>query len=66
MRNLFKPFFTTKSIGSGLGLYTSKEIIEKMGGNIVVSCEIEKGCKVVINLPVLGKGVNYEKNLGSG
>jgi signal transduction histidine kinase len=66
MRNLFKPFFTTKSIGSGLGLYTSKEIIEKMGGNIVVSCEIEKGCKVVINLPVLGKEVNYEKNLGSG
>jgi signal transduction histidine kinase len=66
MRNLFKPFFTTKSIGSGLGLYTSKEIIEKMGGNIVVSCEIEKGCKVIINLPVLGKEVNYEKNLGSG
>lgn len=66
MKNLFKPFFTTKSIGSGLGLYTSKEIIEKMGGNITVSCEIEKGCKVTINLPALGKEVNHEQNPGSG
>lgn len=51
MKNLFKPFFTTKNIGSGLGLYTSKEIIEKMGGNIKVSCERGKGCKVTVSLP---------------
>jgi signal transduction histidine kinase len=65
MKNLFKPFFTTKTIGSGLGLYTSKEIIERMGGNIAVSCEMGKGCRVSINLPVL-KGVGYEQNLSSG
>ena len=55
MRNLFTPFFTTKSIGSGLGLYTSREIIEKMGGDISVSCVRDKGCKVTLTLPVPGK-----------
>lgn len=55
MKNLFTPFFTTKSVGSGLGLYTSKEIIEKMGGNISVSCNRDKGCKVILTLPVTVK-----------
>jgi signal transduction histidine kinase len=66
MKNLFQPFFTTKTIGSGLGLYTSKEIIEKMGGNIAVSCEREKGCRVTIMLPILEKGGNYEQDLSGG
>ncbi len=60
MRNLFKPFFTTKSIGSGLGLYTSKEIIEKMGGKISVSCVKDKGCAVILSLPLSAESVRYE------
>lgn len=70
MNNLFKPFFTTKTLGSGLGLYTSKEIIENMGGHIVVSCEREKGCSVTIKIPTVEwnlngekEGVSYEQNL---
>jgi two-component system NtrC family sensor kinase len=37
---IFEPFFTTKgSIGNGLGLWVSKEIIEKHGGAVQVrSC----------------------------
>jgi len=66
MEKLFQPFFTTKTIGSGLGLYTSKEIIEKMGGNIAVSCEREKGCSVTVMLPILEKGVRHEQDLGGG
>ncbi len=72
MKNLFKPFFTTKTLGSGLGLYTSKEIIENMGGHIVVFCEREKGCTVTIKIPTVEwniggeKGeVGYERNLSS-
>ncbi len=60
MRNLFKPFFTTKSVGSGLGLYTSKEIIEKMGGKISVYCVKDKGCAVTLNLPLSAERVRYE------
>lgn len=55
MRNLFTPFFTTKSVGSGLGLYTSKEIIEKMGGKISVHCVKGKGCAVTLSLPLSGE-----------
>lgn len=55
MSKLFTPFFTTKSVGSGLGLYTSKEIIEKMGGKISVDCEKDKGCKVRLSLPLSGE-----------
>jgi signal transduction histidine kinase len=55
MRNLFTPFFTTKSAGSGLGLYTSKEIIEKMGGKISVHCVKDKGCAVTLSLPISGE-----------
>ncbi len=72
MKNLFKPFFTTKTLGSGLGLYTSKEIIENMGGHIVVSCEREKGCSVTIKIPTVEwnlsgekKEVNYEQGFSS-
>jgi signal transduction histidine kinase len=66
MRNLFKPFFTTKTLGSGLGLYTSKEIIENLGGHIIVSCERDKGCNVTIKIPIQRKEAKYEQNLSSG
>jgi signal transduction histidine kinase len=65
MKNLFKPFFTTKTIGSGLGLYTAKGIIENLGGHIVVSCERDKGCSVTVKIPILSKEVIDEQNLSS-
>ena len=65
MKNLFKPFFTTKTIGSGLGLYTAKGIIENLGGHIVVSCERDKGCNVTVKIPILSKEVIDEQNLSS-
>lgn len=53
MKDIFKPFFTTKEVGkgTGLGLYVSYEIIKKHAGEIRVSSEREKGTTFTIVLP---------------
>lgn len=33
---IFEPFYTTKDTGSGLGLYITKQLVEKCGGRISV------------------------------
>ncbi len=39
IKDLFKPGFTTKDYGQGLGLYTARNIIEKYGGVLNVSSD---------------------------
>jgi two-component system NtrC family sensor kinase len=53
MKDIFKPFFTTKEVGkgTGLGLYVSYEIIKKHAGEIRVSSEKGKGTIFTIILP---------------
>lgn len=52
---IFDPFFTTKGeMGSGIGLWVIKGIVEKMGGNIKVvsSTTVEQGTCFSISLPM--------------
>jgi signal transduction histidine kinase len=51
---IFRPFFSTKAKagGSGLGLPTTKKIIEAHGGVIEVQSEVGKGTKFTIRLPI--------------
>ena len=44
---IFDPRFTTTN-GSGLGLYHTKEVIEKMGGSITVNNKLEKGVEFIL------------------
>lgn len=48
---VFKPFFSTKTGGSGLGLPTVKKIVEAHGGTIDVQSEVGRGTKFTLCLP---------------
>ena len=49
---IFEAFFSTKQGGSGLGLPTTRKIIEAHGGRILVQSEPGKGTQFTIELPV--------------
>lgn len=51
---VFKPYYTTKPGGSGLGLATTRKIIEAHGGTIGVESEPTRGTCFTITLPVFG------------
>ena len=50
---IFEPFFSTKSPGqgTGLGLFVSRGIVEKLGGTIEVASKIGQGTRFSIRLP---------------
>jgi len=50
--NLFEPFYTTKSEGTGLGLAVSYGIVERHGGTIEVSSVLNQGTTFLVKLPV--------------
>ena len=43
-KKLFEPFYTTKQdVGTGLGLWVSREIVQKHGGNITLRSSVAPG-----------------------
>ena len=51
MASLFRPFHTTKTRGSGLGLATTKGLVERHGGELIVENAATGGARVSIRLP---------------
>lgn len=51
LKHIFRPFFTTKGHGTGLGLSLARRIIEDHGGRIEVTSEPGKGTTFVVLLP---------------
>jgi signal transduction histidine kinase len=56
MAKLFEPLFTTKSRGIGLGLATSKSLVEANGGSVEVSGKLGKGSTFTVRLPLASAG----------
>lgn len=52
LARIFSPYFTTRAGGSGLGLPTSRRLIEEHGGRIDVESEVGRGSEFVVVLPV--------------
>ena len=54
IKDIFKPFFTTKEVGkgTGLGLYLSHEIVRRHGGDIMVTNRAQGGTRFCVSFPV--------------
>lgn len=52
LTSIFKPYFTTKSSGTGLGLPTSRRIVEEHGGRIDVHSEPGRGTEFTLVFPI--------------
>jgi two-component system, NtrC family, sensor histidine kinase HydH len=51
LAKVFEPFFSTRQAGTGLGLPTTRKIIEAHGGRIEAQSEPGRGTKFTIHLP---------------
>jgi two-component system, NtrC family, nitrogen regulation sensor histidine kinase NtrY len=49
--NIFKPYFTTKTAGLGLGLAMVKSIIESFGGEVAFKSKFGEGSSFFVKIP---------------
>ena len=52
MERIFRPFYTTKRGGTGLGLSLCRRIIVQHGGTLTAESKVGKGSKFIIRLPM--------------
>jgi signal transduction histidine kinase len=51
LENVFRPFFSTKPRGTGLGLAVCLQIVKMHGGSITIESDAGKGTMVTVRLP---------------
>jgi PAS domain S-box-containing protein len=55
LQNVFKPYFTTKERGSGLGLFIVQEIIRAHNGKINCKANKNQGTVFTVNIPAFNE-----------
>jgi signal transduction histidine kinase len=50
--NIFRPFYTTKGNGTGLGLSLARRIVEEHQGTVEVNSTVGKGTEFTVLLPI--------------
>jgi signal transduction histidine kinase len=69
LEKVFEPFFTTKkNLGTGIGLWIAKQLIERHSGQIAISSSRDpehSGTVVTIYLPFESSGSEAKKENGS-
>ncbi|HBU05096.1 MAG TPA: hypothetical protein DEA95_00420 [Nitrospiraceae bacterium] len=63
LQKIFDPYFTTKQMGSGLGLTTAYSIIRKHDGAVTVESELGKGTILNIYLPASSKEIIFHEEI---
>ncbi len=52
---IFEPFFSTRPSGTGIGLYLSRQIIERNMGGRISARNVEGGAAFSVQVPIAGK-----------
>ncbi|MBW2297375.1 MAG: response regulator [Deltaproteobacteria bacterium] len=60
LEKIFEPFFSTKAPGegTGLGLFVTREIVEKLGGTVEVMSKIGQDTRFTVYIPDQGRAEN--------
>jgi signal transduction histidine kinase len=64
-RMVFKPFYTTKQGGLGVGLALVKRIMERFGGSVSLSSREEEGTRVSLTFNIAAGGDHGAQHPGS-
>jgi len=65
LERIFRPFYTTKRGGTGLGLSLCRRIIRQHGGTLSVESKLGKGSRFIIRLPCARQSRNPEKSMSN-
>jgi two-component system, sporulation sensor kinase E len=63
---VFEPYFTTKSVGSGLGLLIVRRIVRAHGGEVIIESQQNRGLTLTIRLPRADRRVRFLEQGAAG
>ena len=63
---VFEPYFTTKPVGTGLGLLIVRRIVRAHGGEVIIESERNRGLTLTIRLPRADRRIRFLEQGAAG